>query len=491
MSAIDLPLLPTGRAATTDELNAVIQSIQGDDFRRGSDGVARPRSGSYGSAAIPAAEVHADTIFQGGKKLLIDPADIPRHNVLVEGVVEGPAVPGLPGTCGQLRFAPDGSYAYVAAGTIIEIAGEQFSIGYTSAGDAPASARILSQSAIPNTPLAPYWDIGPVWGWGYDAGGSHEHMPDGVFVFADSDGNILQTNTLAPSVVLQSQLPSSNVTANTYAFVSSVGRWFRRSGGNWIDSGAAFVGACRFDSGRPARLYSARTRQYRNAVANLPEASGVFGQTFLNTLSIGNWTAYENNGSIIPVGIANGQQVFYSAVTATDPRLGDGRSTPITAQPTRTPASDFLIAGEQVYGWHSYVPPALPGPQAVRITPQPSLPIIPSLGGLRGVHAFQTARVILTAHSYTATQGLSSVGNFRDRPPASRRSSCFVPGYFGFYGPSQNNGLAIRLIAYEKIGGLNDYPNPYWAEGEFGPEGFGVDNPELQQYTGLRAQLGG
>ena len=492
MAANDLPLIPAGTRLTNDQIVAAINELRnaahGDNVPRRADGTAAPRAGSVGTGANPYREVHADLFFRDGKLLEVDPADIPRHNVLVEGVVDGPEVPGLPGTCGHLRYSTDGSYAYIAAPTIVEIDGEQHSVGYVAQDAVPLASRITTQLGVSNTPLNEWWDVGPIWGWGYDRLGNHAAMAQGVFIFADGDNTIYQTNILAPSVVLQSHLPSANVAANTFCYVSTVKRWFRRSGGSWIDSGAAFVGAVEFDSGRPIRLYSARTRRYRNAVADIPQASGVFGQTFINAFSLGNWTAYENGGHIIPVGIANGQQTFYQSVTATDPRL-DGRGTAVTAQPTPLPASDFLIAGEQVYGWHAYVPPATRGPHLVRIAPQANLPIIPSLGGLRGVHAYHAARVILTAHSYSATQGLSGVGNFRDQPGGSRRSSCFVPGYHGYYSPEPNTGVQ-RLIAYAKLAGLNDYPNPFWREGDFGPEGYSVANPELQAYARLRSLLG-
>ena len=513
-----LPTFPTSKTnVDLSDINEVRQALQGDQFPRNSQGTPTARAGALGSRTIPFTEVHADRIFQGGNLVgggssLDAPASGDNGNGFpTSGVVSGSPVPGIPGSCGHLRFSTNGDFAYIAAGTVVKIGATSVTLGYSNENDVPVNHRIdISSTTLQARDFREYKELGPIWGWSYTNNGTHRAPDSGYFVFVDTDGIIYLTDNIAPTVALVDHLPSQGpLTQNMYCYVTSTGLWYFYTGSSWTASGREFIGAVDVDRttvNRIRSLYSARTHAYRRAIENIPVARTVFGQQFYTAFQRGSWNEYEDGDNIIPVAIHNGQQVFYQGINSTSVsnRLPGGGVSPVTSLgEAALPAYDFLFAGENTYGWvaYPYNPNVTSINGLVRINDRVNIPIIMSLGGIKGVHAYLPARCILTACAYTEGRSTWRSNSIWGRFSSSFEipiNSCFLPGFFPFIGTQGRSEdiVAARDMAYAKFSDMGDFPFPGWKEEDSspnpnGPDGTSVKDSIFRLYNTVTSLLGG
>ena len=261
-------------------------------------------------------------------------------------------------------------------------------------------------AGVPSADLQRWRLTGPINGWGYDVNGTHEEMDRGVFVFVDADNNPFYTNHIVGSFSYFSGLPANedgSIPENAYAYVVGTDTWYRLEPGNqWGELEVCFVGAVTFDSGvGPTRIYSHRTKDFIDAVRSMPRGYGVFrdfnGRFGYFTRMTNAFLADEDFAVLT---IHNGHQATLAVANKDDDRpTGSLDPWAVRRGGSASVLTDFFVSdyllvgpsGQEFWGSQSDIDFRYSNTtQVFRLwRPKSSVPVIPNVGGVAGVHAYK------------------------------------------------------------------------------------------------------
>ena len=420
MGAIPLVGIPaaekTIRRSHIDELRS---ALVGDQIPRGDglilpEGVPAPAAGAIGTPQNPWGDIYArDFLLPDGTSIQTSVTpQFPDPRVVISPFVPGD---GNEGSCGQLRFSPDGSYIYTPIGTVISIAFESHEIGFTQQDSVPTAARVSAKPTYNGNSLAEIKRVTLVDdAWWYNKGGVHSPLESadvdsnaiyGVWVDTNSRvflGTFSPYGAIRPDALLTD---TAIVPANSMAHVVDDGQWYRFDGTTWTKTDQALLGCVAFKGGAISKAFSIRTSFFVLTLSAAPSAAAVVG---VDT-GFGSEAAAAYAGEMTPY--FRGSQNRFVTWAATNPTLTANRLVGTfdtahsgTARPRDV---DWLFYGlGGTYGWAN----------------NNGDDLSVSVNGNPGVHAYLPARVILSA-TFTG---------------AANSSVRFVPGFFDGTGDDDN-----------------------------------------------------